>query len=381
LQVSADTGSFPFVLEDERVYVPVQLGTDSTEWFILDTGADGVTLDPAIADELHLVPTDTQQVSGAGQHTVWRARVPGRSLSIGGVAYRPEEFAVLPIDSLLRPSTGRRIPGIIGAGFFRSHVIELDFERRIAHVAPPGDDRAGARSYSVPLQFRGAFPTVDGVLTLPGGHRVPIHLLVDLGAKATLLISEAFASANGLPGSAPTHVRSPLGAGIGGETWYDWVRLASLSLGADSGVELRDFVSGISANGTLHSTWYDALLGTGFLERFRVRFDFGRRTLGLEPIQVWRRSEEYDMSGLFLLRPGGPGSPVVVRYVVPSSPAGSAGVRAGDVLETVDSRPVAGLSLAEIRSRLRSGEGVSTAIQLHRDTAVLTRTIVLRQLI
>ena len=34
----------PFLFEDERIYVPVRIGTSAPRWFILDTGASSTIL-------------------------------------------------------------------------------------------------------------------------------------------------------------------------------------------------------------------------------------------------------------------------------------------------------------------------------------------------
>ena len=289
-----------------------------------------------------------------------------------------------PLDSLLAPSTGRTIPGVIGAEFFREHVVEVDFGRRIINVYDPRTFHYDGRGTVVPISFAGHLPMANGSLTMRSGQRIPVHLLVDLGAKSTLLVGEPFANRTELLSKLPGHFRSPLGAGLGGETWYDWVRVPRLDIGTidtNSQVSITDFVAGVSARGTLHSTWYDALLGVDFLRQYRVVFDYSRERIILERLEPPAPPAEADMSGLFLLRPDGPTGPVVVHDVVAGSPAAHADIRPGDVLDVVDGQKCSVLSLSAIRSRLRTGDGQEVRIGIVRDGVPTVEALTLHRMV
>ena len=114
-------------------------------------------------------------------------------------------------------------------------------------------------------------------MTAPDGTVIPMRLLVDLGAKSTLLVSEHFIGEHGLMARFPKTVVSPLGAGVGGATRYAFTRLPRLALGARGDALVTDsLVAGLSVGGTLRSSWYDGLLGADFLKRYRVIFDYSR---------------------------------------------------------------------------------------------------------
>ena len=289
------------------------------------------------------------------------------------------------LDSLLGPSQGRRAPGIIGSRFFFEHVVELDFGWPVIHIHDPATFHYDGPGVSFHLQLSNGVPMIDGHLTAPDGTVVPMRLLVDLGAKSTLLVAEPFIRAHGLMTRFPQSVVSPLGAGIGGETRYAFVRVPRLTLDAPmngaSAIATDSLVAGLSVGGTLRSTWYDGLLGADFLRRYRVIFDYPHERLILEAREPAVPNAEYDMSGMYLLASGADRHRYVVRELVAGGPAATAGVLVGDVIATVDGRPASGMTLSAVRRALRSRDGRDVRLDVERAGVRSTITVRLTRLI
>ena len=123
-----------------------------------------------------------------------------------------------------------------------------------------------------------------------------MRLLIDLGAKADLLVAEPFVKAHQLLTRMGPTLTEPLGAGVGGETRYAFARLAGLQAG--DGLAATDLIAGLSVNGTLRGGDYDALLGAGFLQRYRVIVDYPHQVMILEP-RAPAPAERFDRSGVF----------------------------------------------------------------------------------
>jgi predicted aspartyl protease len=361
----------PFEVEDARLYVPVELPGAGRRWFILDSGAASTVLDTAVASDagLALVEEGTQGGAGPGQTAVGSAK--GVALSVGGVRLVPRRFSVLALDALLSPSGGRRAPGIVGAQFFLEHVVELDFESRTMRVFPPGTRRPGR---AVPVELVSGTPLARGSLQMPGAAAIPARMLIDLGAKATLLVSEPFMARHGMEAKGMVE---PLGAGLGGETRYAFARVPRIEVG---GLSLRDAVAGFSVKGTLRAEWYDALLGLDFLSRFRVVFDLPRSRILLTPRDPMPAPAEADMSGMFLLAGGPRLRDYKVAMLVPGGPAAAAGVRAGDGIDSVDGRPASALTLSEVRQILRGGDRREVLLTLRRGEGRISARPRLRRL-
>jgi membrane-associated protease RseP (regulator of RpoE activity) len=206
-------------------------------------------------------------------------------------------------------------------------------------------------------------------------------MLVDLGAKSTLLLTEPFIREQRLDGAFPSRVESPLGAGMGGPTRYAFARAPMLEI-ATSGAPLRmpETLVGLSVGGTLRSSQYDGLLGADFLVRYRVTFDYAQQRMYLEPRLPVAPRAELDMSGLYLTSDRA-ARRIVVQEVRPGSPAQSAGVRPGDALVALDGRQTTELSLAAVRRQLRSDDGRVVRLILGREGVTREVVLTLRRVI
>ena len=377
--------SIPLQVEDARVYVPVRVPVGehgaAPRWFILDTGAQPTVLDAALADSMSVHVTPAGATTGASRGVTRVGDAGPLTLDVNGVPLGPLPVRVAPLDSLLGATSGRDVPGIVGSRFFREHVVELDFGWPVLHVHDPRTFRPAADAIAVPLEVNGDIPYAHGWLTLPAGRRVPLRMLVDLGAKSTLLLTEPFVRAQRLERAFPSRVESPLGAGMGGPTRYAFARAPRLELTTEGAtVMLPEALVGLSVNGTLRSAQYDGLLGADFLARFRVTFDYARRRMYLEPrIPVPARTE-LDMSGLYLVSDRA-AHRIVVQEVRPGSPAESAGVRVGDAIVALDGRATAGLSLAGVRRVLRSTDGRVVRLRLDREGTSREVALTLRRVV
>ena len=381
---SRDTASIPLQVEDARVYVPVRLPigsgrTDTPRWLILDTGAQPTVLDALLADSLGVHVTPAGTTTGAGGRTTRVGDAGPLTLDVDGVPFGPMQVRVAPLDSLLGATSGRGVPGIVGSRFFREHVVELDFDGPVMHLHDPRTFRPSRGVIAVPLELDGEIPFARGSITAPDGRRVPLRMLVDLGAKSMLLLTEPFIRAEKLESAFPSRAESPLGAGMGGPTRYAFARAPLLELATEGApMALSDALVGLSIGGTLRSTQYDGLLGAEFLARFRVTFDYAHRRLYLQPRVPAPARAELDMSGLYLVSDRA-ARRLIVREVRPGSPAQVAGVRVDDALVALDGRATAALSLAAVRRELRSADGRVVRLTLEHEGVARVVVLTLRR--
>jgi hypothetical protein len=377
--------AIPLQLEDARVYLPVRVHVDARgvveRWFILDTGAQPTLLDVALADSMGVRVTSAGTTTGAGRGSTRIGNTGPLMLDVSGIPLGPIDVRVAPLDSLLGATSGRAVSGIVGSRFFRDHVVELDFDSLVMHVRDARTFVPRRDAIAVPLDVEGDIPYARGWLTTPDGRRIPMRVLVDLGAKSTLLLTEPFVTRARLDVAFPRRVESPLGAGMGGPTRYAFARAPLLEIATSSApLRLTEALVGLSNGGTLRSAQYDALLGADVLARYRVTFDYSRRRMYLRPRTPALPRAELDMSGLYLMSDRA-ARRIVVQEVRPDSPAQAAGVQPGDALVALDGRPAAQLSLAAVRRLLRAGDGRVVRLSLARGGVAREVTLALRRAI
>lgn len=378
----ASAQSMPLQLDDARVYVPVAIaGVGPTRWFVFDTGAQPTVVDARVADSAGIRAVSAGTTTGAGGGRVAVARAADVRLVVGGVALGPQTVGVAPLDSLIGPSSGRPIPGIVGSRFFNEHVVTLDFVRRTIRVGDPSFAPAVGDGIVVPLELAGGVPFARGWLRTPDGRRIAARFLVDLGAKAMLLVNEHFAAEHGLATAFAEGVVSPLGAGMGGETRYRFVRAPAIGIGDDPRASADSVIVGLSVGGTLASLSYDALLGVDFLARYEVTFDYARRRMILRPRRDAPRRYEFDMSGIFVVAPDAAHRRIEITEVRPGTPGAEAGLRAGDVVVGATGVAADSLSVGRLRDRLRAADGDRVVLTIERAGRSFEATIRLRRVL
>lgn len=347
--------SIPFEFDDARLWVRTRVGAAAqADWFVLDTGAASHAIDRAVALRLGLQAEDAGRWGGAGAGESAVGSVADVELHAGDTTLHATRANVLPLEQLLADTSGRHVGGILGAPLFAQHVVEIDFERRSVCLRDAATYRAAGAGVRIALTLADGLPLASGTLTLPDGRCLALRLLLDLGAKSTLLVAEPFIERHDLRRVFPDAQVARLGAGLGGPTHYAFARTARIALEAAG---LDRAVVGLSVAGTLRASWYDGLLGADFFSRFRVVFDLPHRQVVLLPREAALAPAEFDMSGLFVRAVGADLRRFVVDEVRAGSAAARAGLRNGDEIVAVDERAVSSLSLGDLRDALKAGDG------------------------
>ncbi len=377
----AQTCIVPVQFEEARFYVPVALRSGPVRWFILDTGAQPTLIDSRVADSTGLRSRAAGATTGAGGRQTPIADADDVTLRVASIGLGPLSVRVAPLDALLGPSSGRAIPGIIGSRFFREHVVELDPATSVMRVSAPETFVYRGTGVEVPLDIVDDIPFAQGWIEAPNGKRYAARMLVDLGAKANLLVTESFMKMRGLDSVFGASVTTEFGAGMGGETQYQFVRASSIGLSGNERTRLESPIVGLSSGGTLKSTRYDALLGAEYLAHFRIIFDYARKRLILEPLGSSAGASPFDMSGLFIIAPDSGHRRLTVKSVLPGSAGALAGIRPGDVITRMDANEGETLTLAAARLQMRAPEGRTVRVQLERGGQAIVANITLRRML
>jgi predicted aspartyl protease len=268
----------PFELRRGHVMVPVRV-TDTNAAplsLLLDTGYSMTMLHPNHVAALGLRRAGHITIVGiAGEEP---AEVfEGPSFDFSGAFWKPRRVAAFPDTA---PGRGRRRDGILGSGFFRRFVVEIDSLRKQLLLHEPGAYHYGGDGQVLPLRFAGDTPVIDATVRLSDDSEVTASFEVDTGCDSCLCVGRPFVTAHSL---APADAPGAGGAnrfGVGGGTRTHDTHFAQLRLG-------RLAVSRPAANLFLDGSPVDppqaGHIGWDLLQRFKVIFDYSRRQMILEP--------------------------------------------------------------------------------------------------
>lgn len=365
------TAEVPVEVTQSHVYVPVAVGKHAPSWFLLDTGAAVSALAQTTADALHLVSDGSGRVRGAGAAIVETSTFHDLDLDVGGNAIHVGRVAGVP---LTEPSLaeGRAIEGILGRGVIEQSVITIDYERRVLRF---GDGSVPAGAVVVPVMFDAGRPVVAAELTLADGRALPMRMLVDTGARS-ILVNRPFAEAHGIYDALAPVIEGPFSVGIGGVSRQRMGRARRFAV-AGFTFDAPVVSAALDRAGATAASSVDGLIGGEILRRFTVTLDYAHDRLLLAPNAALHEPFDVDMSGAGFKAADLKFDRILIRYVLPHSPASEAGLEEGDEIVSVDGNKV---TLQQLRA-LFGEPGKRYTLRARRGHREFDATLVTRRLV
>jgi C-terminal processing protease CtpA/Prc len=136
----------------------------------------------------------------------------------------------------------------------------------------------------------------------------------------------------------------------------------------------------LATEGALSATDNDGPLGNEILRRFKVRLDYSRQKMWLEPNAHLTDSFPSDMSGIEFDSGGDNCRVFKVTSIAENSPAAETGIQAGDEIVAIDGQAAGQFTSSEIY-KLFMIEGAEHVLRLRRANESLTVRIKLRRLL
>ncbi len=345
----------PFEIVNGHLYVTVRLNGKGPFVLRLDSGV-GNALAPKAAQALGLEPDPAPAAGPAGERGERIGLVRVERMDVAGLRIDDLAFAAIPIAAFMRRVEGRDdVAGRIGHELFKRFPLRIDYARSRLLIYEPTAFRYQGTGMRVPFRVAGYLPRVQGSVDGFDGL-----FDIDIGAQVGLVLGAPFVAAHELAARYGATHEVIWGVGAAGRAKALLGRAGTLRLGDVATYNPVTYLS--TANeGRLANPDVAGTVGYAVLRRFDITFDFARGQLYFEKNANYGDRDVHDRAGLWVERDD---KGYMLVEVLPQGPAAQAGLKPGDVVVAVDGRPVAGISLAQLRSRLKGTPGTKVRLKL-----------------
>lgn len=358
----------PFTLANGHIYVDVRMNGKGPLQMLLVAGGANVML-PQTAQALGLKADPVPAAADANAPPA-PALTRVASIDIGGLTIAGQAFAIVPLEAQLRRIEGMdHVAGLMGYELFKRFPTRIDYaQKKIVFYAPQQWKYRGS-GVRVPISFNGHVPLVEGSLDGISGL-----FEIDAGSRASLTLTSPFADRNQLAQKYHASPAITIGEGVEGPARARLARATLLKLGTVDVPAPLTLLS-TATGGPLANPGLAGNVGFGVLRRFNVVFDYHDQQMWFEKNAAFGDKDVQDRAGLWAER-GKDG--ITIVDVLANGPAATAGLKAGDIVKSVDGKPVASLSLDAFRTRLKAPAGSKLRLTLGNGRAIV---ITLRDLV
>jgi len=265
--------------------------------FILDTGLNRTLLFNLNGIDSLVVNDGSQvEINGLGRDgTITALKSEGNLITMNNVINSNAEILVVVDEQLtLLQKLGKNVNGIIGADFFRSLSVEIDFRKSRLVVRPSGTDlRKWKRWHRQKLKIRQQRPYVTA-MTDAINTKIPLTLMIDTGSGDAIWFNKA-------PDSNIQTFNDSyddyLGWGLNGDIYGIRTKLNRFYF---AGKTLNDVTLAIPDSVSLdyRKTIADGHLGGDFLSRFKIVLDYHENVILFKANSKIDEGFYYNMSGL-----------------------------------------------------------------------------------
>lgn len=364
----AVSDTVPFRLLNNHVYVEAMVNGKGPYTFIVDTGGHTL-LSPRVVTEVGLESLGKSETSGAGEKTAPSGYAHYREIAIGKARLRDQVGFTIQI---YEPAVeGIQVDGMIGFEYFSRFAVRLDYGAQTMTTTQFAHFDGNEAGTAVPFKFYDHLPQVTG--TIDG---LPALFDIDTGSRAEIDICKPFVVRHKLRDKYVKGVSAITGWGVGGPGRSYVARIPSLTF---PGVKVDDVVAGLSEakGGSFSDANFDGNIGSGFLKRFVVTFDYPHQVMYLkrlvpQPVDAGR----FDRSGMWI---NAASDAYQITSIAADSPAAQAGLAEGDLITSLNGQRAVAEHLSDARSMLRAlPAGTEVNVTFKRGGAEQRTTIKLR---
>lgn len=374
--------TIPFRYVHNFIILQVKLYGVISVNLIYDTGAEHVIIFKKEYTDLLQVPYDKRiPIMGADQsRNIFALITRNATVQLEGLEPKPYDLLVLEEDYFkLDELVGVPIDGLIGGGFFRNLIVNIDYKNSRMTLYDPASFEIPKDYMILPIHIKTNKPYIDAETSLQDGSVVQVDLLIDTGAGVPLLLHTNSIAALHLPAH---YIRGKLGMGLGGYLEGFIGRINKLKFGDVEFNGVLTSFQDISQEMMIDKDRFrNGILGNLLLSRFNVFFDYIHGQMLLKPNSRKPKPFIMDKSGLVIFAFGDDFNQFLVKDIIESSPAEDADIRPDDIIVKIQGLPVHFYTLDQINSMLQKKVGKRIRLVIKRKGARLKKEFYLRDLI
>jgi len=379
----ANSIEIPFRYESNFIIVKVHINGAFPLNFIFDTGAEHTLLFKKTFTDLLGVDYEKQiKIFGSDlQNYVTAHIVRNMDVRVPPIDAVRMDFLVMDEDYMTMDElVGLNIDGILGAQFFRHHVVKIDYRRGIITLYRKNQmPKPGKRYQPFPVDLKRNKPYVSASSKMNHIDSAELTLLLDTGAGIGLMLHSNTHEQINLPDN---YIQTNLGIGIGGEITGYVGRISQFNLSTFS---MTNVIVGFQDMHTDHRhkklVKRNGIIGNQILSRFTIIIDYPSSMIYMKPEKKFKQKFEYDKSGMTLVASGPYLNQFQVLHVIDDSPASEVDIQRGDNILRVGMIPTNFYSLSKISRILRRNSGKKISLLIERDGERMRKTVILRKLL
>lgn len=363
LERAAPSDPAPFETNGHHIYLSVTFGDQGPYRFVLDSGCSQSFIDEKLAEKLGLqqkgVFPDYQDHPRLRKLVLGDYAVMGNHIT-GGL------FQALPLDDVSKDA-GKEIDGLLGYDFIQRFVVEIDYAKQTIRLSDPKDYQPDPSAKALPISLSMGTPSIQTVLQGDHGDPITVWLTVDIGDASAVTLNDAFARTYQI--SRLSARMTPLTAWtLSGTDTETEGRMTSLSIDSFTiAGPIIDYASkfmcGREPRGALGSeTW----------KKFKLTLDYPDRKIYLTPVADLSQPEPSFHVGFSANIDPNDSKLWRVSQVAAGWPADKAGIKPGDILQSLNGKNIKTLSRQEIEGITNSGQSYTITVLRGSDSLSFT---------
>jgi len=243
--------------------------------------------------------------------------------------------------------TGLKIHGILGMDLFKTFTIAIDYQKQKLIFYKIEKFKVPSKNFkALDTEIHRNKPYLLAQAKINSDTVSNVKLLLDTGASLSLLLHNNSIQDIHLPEKM---IPGKIGNGLGGFINGFIGRINQLSFDEFyfNGVITNFQEINLEGNKRINFG-KNGIIGNEILSRFKVIFDLAHAKLYLSPIKKYNKYFKYDKSGITLIASGKKLDKIIVKDLIPESPAAEVGIQKGDIVVRVNYRSASFLGLRQI---------------------------------